>query len=512
MYKSLYGKRYQLHWAASVISTFQWIKEAFLPILLIFGLNLLRDGFSFSSLISISVTIGIILVVMIVLSLFSVIQWHRFEYWFEEDELRIEHGVFVRKKRYIPFERIQSLDYTESILHRMFGLVQINIETASSGGEPEVALSAVSKSAAEAIEAVIEDGKRQIAFEKRKESNVEQQPVERKNETIFEMKTKDLLILATTSGGIGVILSGLLLFSTQFIEFIPTDFLYTQFKNVMQYSLVVIGLILLVVFGLAWILSVAMTYIAYYSFKVQKDDENIMITRGLLEKKKVTIPLKRVQAIEVVQNPFRQLIGYETVILHSAGGVGDGQRLHLLPLVPKVQRNEPLYALFPTMHFVEPKRRLTTNARPYFRRIHYNWILPIIAIATYYAYPYGLWAALLIPLNYLFAHWRYRSAAYDRHRQQFIARHRSFSLYTMYVTRRRVQSVTIRQSIFQRRGHVGTLFLNLKSGSSLGIGKVPHMPERAAEQAFLWMEKRTREDEVNRRLEERRRLEKVCKR
>ena len=47
-----------------------------------------------------------------------IIKWKRFEYWFEDDELRIEYGLFVKKKRYIPFDRIQSLDYTEGILHR----------------------------------------------------------------------------------------------------------------------------------------------------------------------------------------------------------------------------------------------------------------------------------------------------------------------------------------------------------------------------------------------------------
>ena len=84
----------------------------------------------------------------------GIIKWKRFVYWFEDDELRIEYGLFVKKKRYIPFERIQSLNYTESILHRPFKLVKVTIETAGSGSakEAEAELTAITKEAANQIE------------------------------------------------------------------------------------------------------------------------------------------------------------------------------------------------------------------------------------------------------------------------------------------------------------------------------------------------------------------------
>src|SRR5690606_41338100 len=44
--------------------------------------------------------------------------------------LHIEYGLFVRKQRFVPFERIQSIHMTEGILHRLFGVVKLEIETA----------------------------------------------------------------------------------------------------------------------------------------------------------------------------------------------------------------------------------------------------------------------------------------------------------------------------------------------------------------------------------------------
>ncbi len=44
-------------------------------------------------------------------------------------EFRIESGVFVRKKRYIKFDRIHGIDISEGIIQRVFSLVKLNIET-----------------------------------------------------------------------------------------------------------------------------------------------------------------------------------------------------------------------------------------------------------------------------------------------------------------------------------------------------------------------------------------------
>lgn len=84
----------------------------------------------------------------------SILSWLRYTYRLEQGELRIEYGVFVRKKRYIPLERIQSLDLSEGILQRLFGLVKMKVETAGGGGsgEAEAVLSAISKQEAQYIQ------------------------------------------------------------------------------------------------------------------------------------------------------------------------------------------------------------------------------------------------------------------------------------------------------------------------------------------------------------------------
>src|SRR5699024_482625 len=83
-------------------------------------------------------SIGPFLLLMLIISFFS---WMRHTYRVEDGELRVEKGIFIRKKSYISINRIHKIDFTANVLHRILKLVQVSVDTAA-GGEGEV-LSAV---------------------------------------------------------------------------------------------------------------------------------------------------------------------------------------------------------------------------------------------------------------------------------------------------------------------------------------------------------------------------------
>src|SRR5690625_6395978 len=65
------------------------------------------------------------------------------------------------------------------------------------------------------------------------------------------------------------------------------------------------------------------TMIKYGNFTIIKKAEELFITRGLLEKKERTIPLKRIQAIRIEESIIRQPFGYVTIHAEVAGGSMD---------------------------------------------------------------------------------------------------------------------------------------------------------------------------------------------
>lgn len=483
--------RYKLHWVTVLVESLKTLKEAILPLVVVFISGSRNNDSGNWFLDNWSLIVGTVLVAYLLMSGF--IKWRRFTYWFEEGELRIESGLFVRKKRYIPFERIQSLNYTEGIFHRPFGLVNVQVETAaSSGGQAEAELTAVTREDADLIKKRIAAGKKQRAGETEdalEESMEGADSIEGTNEKrVFSLNPKQLILLATTSGGIGVIFSGVAIFLSQFGEFLPLDKVSNELAGLIKFGIFIIVLLVLIGLFVAWLLSVAMTFFSYYGFTVKVSEDELMITRGLLEKKRTTIPLSRIQSVSFVENPLRQVFGYGRVLVHSAGAAGDGSKIQLFPLVKKKELFEPLQAIFPELDLREPVEKLPKRGRKFYYRIDFIWMIPVMALAGWFFYPYGLLSLLIVPLGIGLGMWQHRSAAYRVSGSQVTIRSRGFSLETSYTMRKRIQSVHLRQTIFQHRERVATIHLNVKSGMGVHDVRLRQMDVEEAEAMLDWYE------------------------
>ncbi|PAM93970.1 hypothetical protein B4N84_15130, partial [Flavobacterium sp. IR1] len=102
------------------------------------------------------------LVFIVILFISSILSYISFKYKLENGELFVQKGIFIKKKRYIQQKRVQSIDITAGLLQRMFGLVKVSVETAGSGGEPEVQLNAIKKQEASLISEALKAGKQNL--------------------------------------------------------------------------------------------------------------------------------------------------------------------------------------------------------------------------------------------------------------------------------------------------------------------------------------------------------------
>src|SRR5690625_437207 len=116
------AKPQRLNPAAIYFNLIKVIKET------IFGLG---AGFIFTVKQSLFYSMIFLIIFLSFTIITSVLSWLRFTYRVEDNELRIEQGVFIRKKRYVPINRIHKIDFTANVVHRIFGLVKIQIDTRS---------------------------------------------------------------------------------------------------------------------------------------------------------------------------------------------------------------------------------------------------------------------------------------------------------------------------------------------------------------------------------------------
>ncbi|TWT24615.1 PH domain-containing protein [Planomicrobium sp. CPCC 101110] len=489
--------RYKLHPISAFLNFIKGLKELIFPFIIIFGVNLFRGGGEsvadrgWQGLIPVLIA-GVVLIFMLVSGL---IKWRRFVYWFEEGELRIEYGLFVKKKRYIPFERIQSLNYTEGIFHRPFGLVKVKVETAGTGkvGQADVELTAISREDAERIEKKMEYAKhhsREPFPEADNEVGEETETSAKTVKTIYRMSMKELIILATTSGGIGVVISAVAVFLSQFSDLIPYDAVYQEVMLFLRFGYLIVALAIFLILLLAWVISVILAIFANYQFTISADEDHIYISRGLLEKKKVSVPFKRIQGIQISQNPLREWFGYAAVTVESAGGTfGDkDEKIRLFPLAKKSAILPILGDLFPDMEWEPVMKKAPKRSLHFFYRLDFFWMIPVVGLISYFFYPYGLMSLLIFPAVILFAIWQHRTVGYALTGKQLTMEFRTVSKHAFFMVKKRIQAIEVTQSYFQRRKDLASIQATIKSGMLGATARIDHMERDDASRVLAWYE------------------------
>src|SRR5699024_10508498 len=255
-----------------------------------------------------------ILGTVVVLLAWGVISWFRFSYRIEEGELFIEQGVLVRKKLYLTADRIQVIDISAGLVQRLFGLVAVEVKTAGSTSK-QAKISALTREKAEQVK-----DRLRRAMDEETAQTIEAMEEEAAAAT-YTLGMRELLIAATSSGRMGVALSVVGAGFSQVDQLLSEEqilrFVESSLPRSASAALIAAAIIAAIV--IAWLFSFIATIIAYYDFKVEVRKEELLISRGLLERTQLTIPFNRIQAVQIKEELLRQPFGYASLVIESAG-------------------------------------------------------------------------------------------------------------------------------------------------------------------------------------------------
>ncbi|WP_174735080.1 PH domain-containing protein [Mesobacillus harenae] len=468
----------RLHPIAAVSNALRQLKELILPLVffLVFGS---RNGdWGSYYLYGLMAIVGFVF-------LSGVLSWFRFTYRIEDGELRIEYGLFVRKKRYIPFERIQSFDFSEGILQRAFSLVKVTVETAGSGGmgihSGDAVLTAVSREEARLIQAYLTE-KKSIGEDGSEFPEV-------KEELVYKITPKELLLLASTSSGVGVVISAVLAFLFQFEEFIPYERLFNGVEAFISNGIVFVAVIIFIGFLIAWAVALIGTMVKYANFTVRRIEDDLVITRGLLEKRQFTIPLHRIQAIRISENLIRQPFGFGAAFIESAGGSSVSEERAKVLVLPIVRKERIPSLLEPHLKGYKLGFELQPapqRALPRYLVRGSLMVLPILAVSLLFFKQTGFFSLLLLIPAAAWSFLNYRDAGWNLTEQQLTIRYRKIIKTTVYMNRTKIQSMAIMKSYFQQRKQLSTIEAVVKSGQSGSGGKVIDLDEQDSAIIYSW--------------------------
>lgn len=489
------SEKKRLHPISVIANIVKQLKDAFFPLVLL----IIVGKKTINTMWDIAVPSAVVMYTIVI----GIISWLRFTYRLEEGELRIEHGVFVRRKRYIPYERIQGVSISEGFLQRLAGVVKVNIETAGNKlGEAEVVLTAVTREEAERIQRWIRKAKEMTnnettMLDENTESSfvsIHQRLQEEPKNIIFSMSFWEVFQVAVTSGGALSVIAAIFVFISQFDNIIPYKMLYKDAQTVFAHGLFYTMVAVLSIFIAAYMISIIQNMLRYAFFTVEKIDENIIISRGLLEKRKVTTSVTRVQGIVIKENMIRRWFGYASVyIIHAGGALDDGQHgnIILCPLIKKeriasvISSCLPEYSIHHEFNALPKRACIRYMARPL-----YVWILPV-CIAAYFLRPWGMLLLLLLPIVSYFGYLSYKAAGWAISPHQLALKSGLFNVKAMYMLKNRIQSMEASYNWFQKRKHLGTIAATVMPGIG-ARGVVVDLDQEDVKTIYAWL-KRTNE-------------------
>jgi putative membrane protein len=430
---------------------------------------------------------------VVVLTLVSVAQYFSFRFETGPNALVVRSGILQRTTREIPYERIHTVNLHQTVLHRLFAVAEVRLESAGSR-EAEAVMRVLSVSRAQALERLIRD-RHQV----RRAAVALPSPAEQV-EPIFAMATSEILKLGVISNRGLVVVAALFGALWQFTGpgpiRLPAERLPPVVRELPAFAqrawsgdtspLLLAGWVVATILAFVVVvrlLSVGLALLQFYGFSVGRTGRQLRIERGLLSRIRSQLPCRRIQVFRIDESLLHRLFERQTLRIDSAVGATDDAHGagHLAPLATPVE----VRTLVDRLGFSEPWPSSWQPLHPRaWRRIA---ALPSALIA-----PLGLalvlWVDatgglvwLLIPVLW----WRARRLA---HFAGYVVTDRAVAVRSGWLNRRwvlsemdKLQALRLTESPFDRRTGMATLWLDTAgAGAADGIMRLRYLPQQQA--------------------------------
>ncbi|WP_226006494.1 PH domain-containing protein [Natrinema salinisoli] len=448
---------------------------------------------------------------------YGIAYYYRFTYAVTADTFDVTSGVFSRRSREIPYRRIQNVDVAQGVFQRVLGLAVVSIETAG-GGDTEASLQFVSEADATRLQRDIRRRTAEVREPRRdpdetgseSEStdtavntddssagtpdtrsrsepgstpSAERAPADRpRRRQLFALEPRELLLYSLSSfrpaAGAGLLFL-FFLANDAILEYLiavarpfggPADL---QSGSVGSYGiLTLVSLVNGVI--VTYVLNVGYTFVAYYDFRLGRAGEDFVYERGLAQRYSGSIPADKIQAVSITDNPVQRLLGYAGLWVETAGYGPDSSSgsQSAVPLAD-ASRVRQFAANLTGLESAAFRSPPTLARRRYL--VRYALIATVIVAAAF-----GLAAVTALERWYLTAivfaavppaaHLKYVHLGYVVGDDHLVVRSGFWKRRTTVVPYYRIQTISTRRSVFQRRLGLASLVVDTASSRTFAWG------------------------------------------
>lgn len=268
-----------------------------------------------------------------VLALMAVWRYFTYRYGVTGDTLVVRSGLLERSVRVIPFARIHNVALQQSLLHRMFDVAEVRLESA--GGErPEAEMRVLKLADALALERLVRQrGAQAVEISSEASTPLLVLPP---GEVVRVglVSNRGMLVIAAAIGGL-----------SQFSPRAGSDVVETWAGWLLgvalenghgpaMYALTVLSLIIAAEIVMR-LLSVVLALLQYYGFTLTQSGRRLTVERGLLARWRTSVSRRRIQAWTLREGLVHRLLGRRTLYVDTAvAGAQQGQQRALRELAP----------------------------------------------------------------------------------------------------------------------------------------------------------------------------------
>ncbi len=480
---------HRLHPAWIAIGAVRRFRGFFVPLLV---LLLTRDPGQAGML-------GIVLLATLAMLAWQAVEWATTRWDVANGQVRLTTGVLGRRERLVPLERVQSVDLTDTPLERVFGVAGVRIETAAGGAQGGIVLEAVGRREAEALRTDLLAARAASAPSPTATQTAGDGAAPAADatgagtidtaEVLVRLGWREVVLAGATSGRIGPAVA-LLGFGVGLLD----DVAELPLAGRLAGWLPMAGergpgtVVAAVLAGaaIAWLLAIGGAVLTWAGFELRRDGDRLFLSHGLLDRRRRTVPLQRIQAVSVRESSLRRPLGLAEIRFASAGwGAGEQDSGILVPLVREADAAALLERIAPALAPpLDPPafRRPPARARGRYLgaplRVLAVVVLLGIAAAGFapgIAWWWGLALLAGLPLAILHGWLGWRDSGWALDGNRLLLQRGGLEQTLTVAPRRRLQRRGTVQTPFARRARLATFAADVASGGGGGRLRLPHL-------------------------------------
>ena len=192
------------------------------------------------------------------------------------------------------------MDTSQSLINQIVGGVKIQIKTPSDG----IDLETVSKQQSTLIQSELRQAQQNLLANHQEieqneptQQHVSDSKQQTSHQQLYKLSFKELLLMALTSGAIGVAFATLSPIIGSLSDKLPWEWLNSELSHISQAIFVIVLIIVGIILLPSYIVGTIIVIFKNFNYTVTESDQQLNISYGLFNVKNITVPINRVQAV-----------------------------------------------------------------------------------------------------------------------------------------------------------------------------------------------------------------------